>query len=437
MKILVVGNGGREHALVWKLARETGVRKVYAAPGNGGTGESAENVPIRATDIAALRAFAKKTQIDLTVVGPEDPLALGIVDEFGEWDLPIFGPTSDAAEIEGSKAHAKELMRECGIPTAPWQTFYYYESALAHIRERPLPMVVKASKLAQGKGSFVCRTREEAESALGEVRALYRGGRVVVVIEDCLFGRELSIHALYDGITTLMLPESQDHKALHVNPDGSTGPNTGGMGAFSPVPWVTPVMTEQIQQVVVDRALERLARSARPFCGCLYPGLMVFPDGRFFVLEYNARFGDPEAQVLMRRLRSPLSEILKACCAGTLHRISSPIWDPRPCVCVVVAVRGYPGAYKSGVDELPRMLIDGLTEARDAAPGIEISHAGTVEEGGRYYTNGGRVLGITAVADTLSQAREHANAAAERIRFDGGREQVYFRRDIGAEASVS
>lgn len=421
MKIMVVGNGGREHALVRKLAQEAGVKKVWAAPGNGGTPEHAENVLIAATDVFTLRAFAEKNRVDLTIVGPESALALGIVDAFQERRLPIFGPTQAATRIESSKSLAKRWMREEGVPTAEFDTYATYNGAMAHASWRPLPFVVKASMLAAGKGAFVCRTRDQAMLAIDDIATLYRECKrrdFCVVIEDYVPGEELSLFTLTDGKSSVLLEPAQDHKALYMNPDGTEGPNTGGMASHSPVAWATSGFMEERERTAIQPILARLAEK-NSFTGCLYTGLK---GGK--VLEYNARFGDPETQPLLARLRSPLLPLLFACATATLDTVQAPVWDPRPCACLVVASKGYPGEYKK------HLLIEGLAAARDVAPNIEITHAGTTLQGGRHYTNGGRVLGITVLADTLAQAYRYAELAAEQIRFDGSREQVYFRRDI-------
>ncbi|TSC91654.1 MAG: phosphoribosylamine--glycine ligase [Candidatus Berkelbacteria bacterium Licking1014_96] len=421
-KVLVIGGGGREHALVWKLAQSPRVDELFVAPGNGGTSDLAENVPIAATDLEGLVGFAKKNGVDLTVVGPDDSLALGIVDVFRQNGLRIFGPTRDAAQIEASKVFAKKLMRRNGIPTAPFQTFRNYDHALSYIRKHGAPIVVKASGLALGKGVYVCQTINEAETALFEImiRGIHRGAGGEVVIEDFLPGQEISIHAFCDGKTAVLFPTAQDHKPAL---DGDRGSNTGGMGTVVPLPWVTDETIHVVERQIIQPTLEALCRCGRPFTGCLYPGLKMTSEGPN-VLEFNARFGDPETQSYMRLLKTDLLEILEACVEGTLSNLTVK-WSASFAACVVLASGGYPGDYKKG---LP---INGIDEA-ERIPGVVVFHAGTSCVDG-LKTSGGRVLGVTAVADTPSSALSRAYEAVSLIKFEG----MHYRHDIGAKALAS
>lgn len=419
--VLVIGSGGREHALAWKLAQSPQVGKIYAAPGNAGTAQLAENVPIQATDIPALLKFAKSNQVDLTVIGPDDPLAMGIVDEFRLAGLAIFGPTKAAAQIEASKAFAKDLMARQQVPTARFQSFSNHAKAQDYLKTHKLPVVIKADGLAFGKGVFICHTRAEAISALEDIMLKKRFGAAggQVVIEELVAGQEISLHALCDGKSTALFPTAQDHKPIG---EGDTGPNTGGMGGIVPVPWVAPELIKQITGQTIDSILEGLTKNNTPYTGCLYPGLMVSPNGNFNVLEYNARFGDPETQVYMRLLESDLYDILQACVDGRLEQVDIK-WRCGFAVTIVLASGGYPGEYQKG---LP---ISGLKSAAEL-PGIELFHAGTSIKDGDVVTAGGRVLNVTATGDTLKQALDRAYAAVGRIKFDG----MYFRSDIGAKA---
>ena len=420
--VLVIGGGGREHALVWKLKQSPHVGKIYVAPGNGGTRDLAENVGIEASDIEKLAHFAEEKKVDLTVVGPDDPLAIGIVDFFQKRGLRIWGPSIAAARIEASKAFAKELMREAEIPTASFAVFTEYEPALAHVHERGVPIVIKASGLSLGKGVYVCESIADAERALDDllVQKMHKDAGNEVVIEDYIDGQEISIHALSDGTTSVMFPPSQDHKTIG---EGNTGKNTGGMGSIAPVPWVTSAMLADIDIRVVQPALSNMAKRGTPFVGLLYPGLKMSSKGPK-VLEFNARFGDPETQVYMRLMKSDLFEILDACVEGTLkeHMLE---WEGGFAVNVVLASGGYPDAYQKGIP------IRGIDEA-EKVPGVVVFHAGTVYEG-ILKTAGGRVLGVSAVGATLKEAIDRAYQAAELIRFEG----KYCRRDIGAAALMA
>lgn len=427
--VLVVGSGGREHALAWKFQQSPRIGKLYIAPGNGGTRLVGENVPIQADDIPALVRFAKEHSIGLTVVGPDNSLALGIVDAFQAEGLRIFGPSRLAAYIESSKAFSKKLMRDAGIPTAEFQVFTRYEDALVYVRERGAPIVVKASGLALGKGVYVCETAADAEKALKEIMIehAHKDAGAEVVIEDFLDGEEISIHALSDGKDFVMFPGSKDHKRIG---EGNMGKNTGGMGTIAPVLGVDDPIMGEIQKTVVQPALDNLASEGTPFSGLLYPGLKMTSKGPK-VLEFNARFGDPETQVYMRLMKTDLLDILEACADGKLagKRIE---WHSGFAVNIVLASGGYPDAYKKGFS------ITGIEEA-EKVPGVVVFHAGTVydlpaiasaQAGGGLKTSGGRVLGVSAVGDTLKDALKRAYTACDFINFEG----KYFRRDIGAKA---
>ena len=417
MDVLIVGGGGREHALAWKLSTSPRIGKLYVAPGNGGTRTVGENVPIAADDIPTLVNFAKEHSIGLTVVGPDNSLALGIVDAFQSTGLRIFGPSKSAAQIESSKAFSKKLMHESGIPTAEFQIFSKYEEALAYVHKRGAPIVVKASGLALGKGVYVCETVGEAEKALKEIMIAHahKDAGAEVVVEDFLDGEEISVHALSDGKEYLMFPASRDYKRIG---EGDTGKNTGGMGTIAPVLGADDPMMGEIQKTLVGPALENLASQGMPFSGLLYPGLKMTSKGPK-VLEFNARFGDPETQVYMRLMKTDLLDILEACADGKLagKRVE---WNAGFAVNIILASEGYPDAYKKGFP------ITGIDEA-EKVPGVVVFHAGTSYDSA-LKTSGGRVLGVSAVGGTLQIALERAYAAADSIQFEG----KYFRRDIGA-----
>ncbi|MEK7132791.1 MAG: phosphoribosylamine--glycine ligase [Patescibacteria group bacterium] len=420
MDVLVVGSGGREHALAWKLAQSPRVGKLYIAPGNGGTRTIGENVAIAADDIAALVHFAKEHSIGLTVVGPDNSLALGIVDAFHTAGLRIFGPSKSAAQIESSKVFSKRLMEEAGIPTAEFKVFKKYEDALDYVREKGTPIVIKASGLALGKGVYVCGTNAEAEEALKEImiNRAHKDAGDEVVTEEFLDGEEVSIHALCDGKEYLMFPPAQDHKRIG---EGDTGKNTGGMGVIAPVLKIGGEMQNEIRTKVIRPILSALEKRGAPFSGLLYPGLKITSKGPK-VLEFNARFGDPECQVYMRLMNTGLLELLEACADGNLAGKYLE-WNPGFAVNIVLASGGYPDAYKKGFP------ITGIEEA-EKIPGVVVFHAGTAIQGETLNTAGGRVLGVSAVGDTLKQALDHAYEAVELINFEG----KYFRRDIGAKA---
>jgi phosphoribosylamine--glycine ligase len=422
MKILVVGGGGREHALAWKLAQSPKATEVIVAPGNAGTARERglRNVAIAANDIDGLLAFAQAENIELAVIGPEVPLSMGIVDRFRDTGLRCFGPTQAAAELEASKAFSKDFLARHAIPTATYGVFGAAEPALAFLRERGAPIVVKADGLAAGKGVTVAMSLAEAEAA---VRDCFAGGLgaagVRVVIEEFLDGEEASYIVVADGEDFVAMASSQDHKRLR---EADTGPNTGGMGAYSPAPVVTPNIAARIEKEVIRPTLAGMAAEGRRFTGFLYAGIMVMPDGTPKVLEFNVRFGDPETQPVMLRLRSDLVDLLEAALDGQLDTIT-PVWDSRIALGIVMAASGYPGTVRTGD------AIDGLDEA-DAMDG-KIFHAGTaLADDGRVLTAGGRVLTVCAFGDTTLAARDRALAITDRLRFEGAQ----FRRDIGWHA---
>ena len=422
MRILIVGSGGREHALAWKLAQSSHVSQIYVAPGNGGTAELAQNVPIPADDIPALSEFTQQEKVDLTVVGPEVPLVGGIVDAFQAKGLHIFGPSAAAARLEGSKAFAKLFMVEEGIPTAPGAVLRDYGAAHAYLRQQPLPIVVKASGLAAGKGVFVCSTLGAAEAALHQIMVERTFGAAgdKVLIEDCLMGEEVSLLAFSDGRTVMpMLPARDYKRAL----DGDEGPNTGGMGGYAPSPYVTPAIVRQVTQRVLQPTVDGMRRRGTPYVGVLYAGLMLTEQGPR-VLEFNCRFGDPETQMLLPLLESDLLDVLLACVQDRLSEIELR-WRHGFNVGVVLASGGYPGATDKGKP------ISGLDVAAERAD--VVFHAGTQRQGAQLVTSGGRVMVVNAVAATLKEARERAYTAVDSIFFEG----VQYRRDIARTSSVS
>lgn len=422
MKVLVVGQGGREHALVWKLLQSPSVSKVFCAPGNAGTAVEAINVDIRSDDVPRLLKFAQAENIGLTVVGPEIPLVAGIVDAFEAAGLKIFGPSKAAAELEGSKVFSKDVMYKAAIPTAECQVFRDATDAEEFINSRELaPLVVKADGLAAGKGVVVCKTKDEAIEAINRIMRLREFGDAGnrVVIEERLDGQEASILALTDGNTIIPLETAQDHKAAF---DDDQGPNTGGMGAYSPAPLVSAELMDQIIAQILVPTIHEMKRRGRPFKGILYAGVMMTHQGPK-VLEFNVRFGDPEAQPILMRLKSDLAEVLLAVAEGRLDRLPPLEWDERPSVCVVMAAEGYPGAYRKG-DE-----IRGLDEAAKVSS-AKVFHAGTELRSGHVLTNGGRVLGVTSLGDTIADAKLSAYQAVKCIRWDG----AWCRHDISDKA---
>jgi phosphoribosylamine--glycine ligase len=420
MKVLVVGGGGREHALVWKIAQSPRVSKVYCAPGNAGISQQAEIVPLKANDLEGLLGFASRERIDLTVVGPEEPLTRGIVDLFESKGLSIFGPNQRAAELEGSKAFAKEIMGKYGIPTASYRIFEDRAEAISYVRGQKLPLVVKADGLAAGKGVIMCKTIEEAIQSVDQimVKKVFGAAGDRVVIEECLKGEEASFIAFTDGKTILPLASCQDHKAVF---DGDQGPNTGGMGAYSPAPVVTERVHQRIMEEVLKPLIDGMAREGRVYKGALYAGVMVC-DGLAKVLEFNARFGDPETQPVLMRMKGDIVPILEACIRGDLSKHTIE-WEDRTSVCVVMAPKGYPGDYERG---MPIKGLDEVSRMKD----VFVFHAGTALEKGRMVTHGGRVLGVTGLGESIPKAIEKAYEAVRMISWDG----VHYRTDIGRKA---
>ena len=418
MKVLVVGGGGREHTLVWKLKQSSHVDKIYCAPGNGGIAQDAECVPLAAEDLHGLADFAQEKRIDLTVVGPEAPLTAGIVDIFKSRGLKVFGPDAKAACLEGSKVFAKEKMTRYGVPTAAYRVFYDSAAALEFVRELNGPCVVKADGLAAGKGVIIAKDRAEAEQAVRlimEERAFGDAGKAVVV-EQLFKGEEVSVLAFTDGKTIKTLAASQDHKRVF---DGDEGPNTGGMGAYSPAPVYTSELHEKTVKDILEPVIYGLADDGIKYKGVIYAGLMVTSEGPY-VLEFNCRFGDPETQVVVPRLKSDLLEVMNAVIEERLDEVELE-WDPRAAVCVVAASGGYPGAYEKG------KVITGLDEL---PPDILVFHAGTALSDGKLVTSGGRVLGITGFGATIEDAVKRVYSGVERIHFEG----IHYRRDIAHRA---
>jgi phosphoribosylamine--glycine ligase len=422
VKLLVVGQGAREHALCWKLRQSPRTTQVFCAPGNAGTAADAVNVPIEPHDIDRLLRFAKKEGIGLTIVGPEGPLAQGIVDAFDKAGLLVFGPSKAAAQLEASKVFAKELMRHADIPTAEFRVFDHPEPARRFAETRDYPLVVKADGLAAGKGVIVCSTTEQALAAIDLImvkEAFGQAGRRIV-IEKRLEGRECSVLALVSGRTILTLPVAEDYKKAL---DGDDGPNTGGMGAVSPSTAVAPEQLQEIENTILVPTIHALKRARTPYRGVLYAGLMLTSQGPR-VLEFNVRLGDPEAQPTLMRLKSDLLDLLEAVVAGRLDQLTPEMvqWDPRPAVCVVMASQGYPGSYAKG------KWISGLSEMKDKAD-VKVFHAGTRQLDNRIVTDGGRVLSVCALGDDLEAARKKVYAAIDEISFQG----AFWRKDIGAK----
>ncbi len=420
MKVLVVGGGGREHALVWKLADSPMVDRLFCAPGNAGIAEQAECVDIAQSNVPQLRRFARENGIDLTVVGPEEPLVRGIVDTFESSGLKVFGPNRLAARIEGSKVFAKQLMERHGIPTATFRVFNAAERAKSYLEMVGAPIVVKADGLAAGKAAIVCETLKDAYEAVDRIMIRKEFGQAgaQIVIESCLAGEEASMIAFTDGRTIAVLPSSQDHKAAY---DGDQGANTGGMGAYSPAPVITDELATQIEREVLVQTVHAMNREDKPYQGALYAGIMVTGDGPQ-VLEFNCRLGDPELQPLIMRLESDLMPILLAIIDGTLEDVDIR-WDPRPTLCVVMASGGYPAGYQKGFP------IEGLKDAAKMDD-VMVFHAGTALEHGQVVTNGGRVLGVTARGETIQDAKDRAYEAVGKIHF----EKAHYRTDIGQKA---
>ena len=423
--VLVIGKGGREHALLWKLRQSPRVGKLFCAPGNAGTArDGVTNVAIEHTETDKLQRFCIKEQVGLVVIGPEDPLAAGLADYLRGKGIKVFGPSKDAARIEASKVFAKELMRHADVPTAEFQVFDHSTPAKNYVETRDYPVVIKADGLAAGKGVIVCKDATDAVKAVDRIMVRDEFGPkagLKIVVEKKLEGEELSVLALVSGRTFLLLPACQDHKAVS---DGDTGPNTGGMGAYSPAPIATPALLAELEREVFFPIIHAMKRGRYPFQGVLYAGIMQTPQG-LRVLEFNARFGDPETQPILMRLKSDLLDLLEAVADERLHEFENKIeWDPRPAVCVVLCSGGYPGKYDTG------KVILGIPEA-DALPDVKVFHAGTsVDVLGRTITDGGRVLGVTALGDDLAAAKARAYEAVKKIAFPG----MHYRSDIADKA---
>ncbi|ENM5775401.1 phosphoribosylamine--glycine ligase [Vibrio mimicus] len=422
MQVLIIGSGGREHALAWKVAQNPQVETIYVAPGNAGTAleHKVQNVNIGITDIPALVAFAQDKAIELTIVGPEAPLVIGVVDAFRAAGLPIFGPTQGAAQLEGSKAFTKDFLARHNIPTAAYANFTEIEPALAYVREKGAPIVVKADGLAAGKGVIVAMTLQEAEDAIQDMLAgnAFGSAGSRVVVEEFLDGEEASFIVMVDGENVLPMATSQDHKRVG---DADTGPNTGGMGAYSPAPVVTQEIHDRVMREVIYPTVRGMAAEGNTYTGFLYAGLMIDNTGAPKVIEYNCRFGDPETQPIMMRLQSDLVELCQAAIAGKLDQVESK-WDPRASIGVVLAAGGYPGDYAKGD------VISGLPTQEIA--GQKVFHAGTETQGDQVVTNGGRVLCATALGNTVLEAQQRAYQLADQINWNG----MFCRRDIGYRA---
>lgn len=417
-KVIVIGGTiAREHALAWKLSQSDKVEQVYITPGNGGASQVGENVGIDPADTDKLVNFCKDKSIDLAVISTDDLLAAGLADTLRDSGIAVFGSSKKASRIESSKAFSKDLMKRKNIPTASYETFIDVDKAIDYAREQKYPLVVKASGLALGKGVIICADFKEAKQAIEQMllKKAFKSAGETIVIEEFLQGSEVSFHALSDGHTHKIFPTTQDHKQVY---DGDKGPNTGGMGAFGPISWVSEKLMKQIDKEVIKPALEGLDEAGSTFNGCLYPGLMMTAEGPK-VLEYNARFGDPETQVYMRLLDSDLYDLLHACAAGKLQDCQIA-WKPGFAVSVVLASGGYPGKYEKGLE------ISGIEEA-EAMEDIIVFHAGTKNDGGKLVTSGGRVLNVTSYSDTLENAIEKAYKAVDKISFEG----MQYRKDIG------
>lgn len=430
MRILVVGSGGREHALAWKIAQSKLVDKIFCAPGNGGISRQAECLNIKAEDTARLLEFARKEKIDLTVVGPEASLATGIADEFSKYRLKIFGPNKKAVQLEASKIFAKQLMSKYNIPTVDFKIFDNAEEAKKYIEKNGAPCVIKADGLAQGKGVIVAKTVDEARGAVKSImedRVFGEAGNRVI-IEDCLEGQEVSIIVVTDSKGVIPLVSSQDHKRIF---DNDLGPNTGGMGAYSPAPVVTPQIFKEILDKIIYRSIDSLVKEGIDYKGVLYAGIMLTKEG-LKVLEFNVRFGDPETQAILPRLKSDLLEIMLATSEQKLSRLKALKWDDRACVCVVCASGGYPGGYEKGKE------IFGLDEVAKMKDMV-VFHAGTKQtidhrpQTAKFITNGGRVLGIAGLGDTITDAIDKTYQAVAKINFQG----MHYRRDIAGRALIA
>lgn len=421
MNVLVIGSGGREHALCWKLAQSKDIGKLYCTPGNGGISDVAECHDITATDISGLMDFARNMKVDLVVVGPENPLAAGIVDAFQKKGMPIFGPVARGAAIEASKIFSKELMKESSVPTAPFEVFEDYGKARDYIEPKEAPFVIKADGLCAGKGAYVIKDKAEAGSVLKElmVNKIYGDAGRKVVIEDFLPGVEASYLAFADGNTILPMPASQDHKPLL---DDDQGPNTGGMGAYTPIPFISDELDREIRETIMLRTIEAMRERGIPYKGVLYGGLM-FSGGKPYVIEFNARFGDPETQPIIFKMKSDLLPVLMACVDGNLKDINDIEWKTGVSVCVVMASGGYPENPQKG------KIIHGL-EKLSGRDDVMVFHAGTKKVNNQYVTSGGRVLGVTAMGPTYENAIKKAYDAVSMIEFEG----MFYRKDIGKKA---
>ena len=418
MRVLIIGSGGREHALSWKIAKGGKAERIYCAPGNGGTAQEGENIPLKDSDVAGLVAFAKENAIDFVIPGPELPLTLGVVDAMRQEGIRCFGPSKWCAQLEGSKAFAKDIMQKAGVPTAACGVFTELEAARAFVEEKGAPIVIKADGLAAGKGVIVAQTREEALDALDRIMGgVFGEAGSRVVIEEFLVGEEVSLLAFCDGTTALPLPSAQDHKAVF---DGDTGPNTGGMGAYSPAPILPDTDLEKMADLAIRPILKEMARQGHPFTGILYAGLMMTEDGPK-VLEYNVRFGDPECQPLLMRLESDLLDVMGACIDGRLADVKLAL-RPESALGVVIAAEGYPGDYPKGME------IKGI-DVVDALPDTKVFQAGTKREGSRTLSSGGRVLCVTALGNGLVEAQKRAYEAVAKIDMD----KSQHRSDIGAK----
>lgn len=420
MKVLVVGGGGREHALCWKLRKSILVNELYCAPGNGGTAELAVNVPVKADDVNGIRDFVRKEKIDFVIVGPEAPLNLGIIDMLEADGVKAFGPSKAAARLEGSKSFAKNIMKKYNVPTADFGVFTDAEKARQYLRQKGTPIVIKADGLAAGKGVYVCKTVEDGMDAIEDimVKRLFGDAGDTLVIEECLEGEEASFLVFSDGRTVIPMDSSQDHKRIF---DEDEGPNTGGMGAYSPAPVVNKSVFEKAMEQVIYPTITGMEKEGCPFKGVLYAGLMV-KDGEVKVLEFNTRFGDPEAQPLLMRIENDIVPVLLGCVDGTLHN-EFLLWDQRPSICIVIASGGYPGDYAKGFE------IRGLGQVREEDNAV-VFHAGTKMADGKILTDGGRVLGVTAIGEDIPDAIKNGYAAVEKICFEG----MHFRKDIGRKA---
>jgi len=420
MKVLVIGGGGREHSLVWKIAKSPEVSKIFCAPGNPGISELAECIDITADQTSLLCEFAVKEDIGLTVVGPEAPLVDGIVDVFSKHNLKVFGPDQKAAILEDSKVFSKLLLRKHGIPTADFKCFDDHSQARHYVLSRGAPIVVKADGLSKGKGVFVCKTNDEALQAIDSIMKdrVFGNAGDQVVIEECLTGEEVSLLAFTDGRTIVPMESSQDHKTVY---DGDEGPNTGGMGAYSPVPIMTSELYRGVEKNILVPTVHAMNKEGRPYKGVIYIGLMITSAGPM-VLEFNVRFGDPEAQVILTRMKSDIVPIMLATISGGLDNVDLE-WFPQASVCVVMAAGGYPGQYDNGKE------IKGVDSLKNQE-GISVFHAGTKSENGKIVTNGGRVLNVAACGEDIKEAQKKVYEAVSKISFDG----AHYRRDIADKA---